>query len=127
MTGLIWIIQILHYPSYKYIAPEKFQSYQDFHMKSITFLVAPIMLLEVFSGLYLLIENQFEFKWSLEFGLLILIWLATAFLSVPNHEILKSGYNESVVDSLVNTNWVRTILWTARSAGFMFLVFKQIK
>ncbi len=44
MTGLIWIIQLLHYPSYHYIQTEKFSAYQRFHTHQMTYIVGPFIM-----------------------------------------------------------------------------------
>ena len=49
-------------------------------------------------------------------GLLAVIWLSTAFLSVPRHEALRHGFDASAHGALVATNWIRTAAWTVRSA-----------
>jgi hypothetical protein len=46
---------------------------------------------------------------------LLLIWCSTAFLQVPMHQRLSSGFDAAAHRSLVKTNWVRTILWSARA------------
>ena len=46
-TGLIWIVQLVHYPGFLRISPETYTSYQQFHMRAISFIVAPSMVLEL--------------------------------------------------------------------------------
>jgi hypothetical protein len=115
MTGLIWLIQILHYPTYQYIDPVKFLDFQRFHTATITFIVAPIMVIELFSGVFILFNEKFSFFGSLNFLGLILILLATAFLSVPAHNKLSIEFNLETVQFLIQSNWVRTIFWSLRS------------
>ena len=40
---------------------------------------------------------------------------ATFVISVPRHNLLAAGFDAAVIDSLVATNWIRTIAWTARA------------
>jgi hypothetical protein len=126
LTGLIWLIQLVHYPSFKYIDPTKFTDYQRFHTLTITFIVGPVMVFEIFSGLYLLIQNQFQGLFLINFLGLLLIWLATAFFSVPAHGILAKEMNMSSIQFLVNTNWVRTILWSLRSGLLVYIILKYM-
>lgn len=97
MTGLIWIIQLLHYPSYHYIQFEKFSNYQNFHTNRITCIVGPVMLLEVLSGMYLTILNDWNILWTLNFIGLCLIWLSTLFFSIPAHNKLSSGFHHETI------------------------------
>ena len=54
MTGIICLIQLIHYPSFSFIDKNMYSKYQTFHMSRISLLVGPIMILEFFSGLFLL-------------------------------------------------------------------------
>ena len=46
--------------------------------------------------------------------MVIAIWLSTAFLQIPCHNRLASGFDEQAYRMLVTTKWLRTILCTAR-------------
>ncbi len=127
MTGLIWLVQLIHYPSYKYINPTQFSSYQNFHTTTITFIVGPIMALEIFSGMAILFDQKLNTLSSVNFVGLILIWLATAFFSVPLHGKLSLGYDQSTIQSLILTNWIRTVLWTLRSGLIIYMMIQVFK
>ena len=47
-------------------------------------------------------------------GLVVLIWLSTAFIQVPCHEKLVKGFDPDAYKRLVQSNWIRTVAWTAR-------------
>ena len=47
-------------------------------------------------------------------AVLVTIWISTATLQVPAHRRLGLGFEASAARRLVVTNWLRTILWTAR-------------
>jgi hypothetical protein len=127
MTGLIWLIQILHYPSYRFIDRLQFSNYQNFHVKNITLVVGPIMLIEVFSGLYLLLQNNFNLFFSINFIGLLIIWVSTLIFSVPNHNKLHLGYQESTITQLNHSNWIRTLLWTTRSFLLSYILLGYLK
>jgi hypothetical protein len=49
-------------------------------------------------------------------ALVAVIWLSTFFVQVPLHgRLAREGHSAAVVDSLVRSNWIRTIAWTARA------------
>jgi hypothetical protein len=127
MTGLIWLVQLIHYPSYKYIDPSKFQAYQNFHTTTITFIVGPVMVLEIFTGMSILFDQKLNALSSANFIGLILIWLATAFFSVPLHGKLSLGYDAGTIQSLISTNWIRTFFWTLRSLMLIYFMFQAFK
>ena len=127
MTGVIWIIQLIHYPSFRFVDFKEFNSFQNFHTKTITFIVGPMMVLEIFTAFYLLLISDFSTYWIVQILLLILIWLCTAFLSVPIHNLLAQPHINNterlqIIKVLVNTNWPRTILWSMRSLLFVVVI-----
>lgn len=118
LVGLIWTIQIIHYPGFLRVGAENFGGYHRFHMSSITLLVAPLMVSEALvSLLFLFLEVPLDFV-VFNLSTLLVIWLSTALLSVPIHERLKGGIDSKQVKWLVRTNWIRTFLWTSRAIIF---------
>lgn len=122
MTGLIWLVQLIHYPSYKYINPTKFSAYQNFHTTTITFIVGPVMVMEIFTGMAILFDQKLNLLSSINFTGLILIWAATVFFSVPLHGKLSTGSDLQTIHSLISTNWIRTICWTLRSVLIIYFM-----
>lgn len=121
LTGLIWTIQSVHYPAYHYIADQKFSLYQSFHTKWITPVVAPFMIIELLTALllcYFLYKQNW--LWALNLASVLALWAVTFFLSVPAHNQLMESYNFEAAQKLITTNWLRTLLWTARSCAFLF-------
>jgi hypothetical protein len=117
MTGLIWMVQIVHYPLFADIGRDDFVPYERKHSRAITFIVAPAMLLESASAtglVWLLIEKQMLIVF-VNAALLIVIWGSTFLIQVPIHQKLELGFDEKLHKRLVSTNWIRTICWTARA------------
>lgn len=118
MTGLIWFVQVVHYPLFRSVGAPGYAAYQAEHMRLTTLVVGPLMLLEAATALWLVLDRPASLPplqaWA-GLGLLAVAWLATALLSVPRHEALRRGFDASAHASLVATNWVRTAAWTARS------------
>ena len=115
MVGAIWVIQLVHYPSFYYIDKNNYMKFQNFHMNRISYIVIPAMTVELFSGLliiYLGLKNDILFMISIIF--LISIWLSTALLFTRIHQKLTEGYESLLIKKLVKTNWLRTILWNLR-------------
>ena len=116
MVGVIWVIQLVHYPSFRFTDKEKYVSFQIFHMRNISFIVMPVMILEFLSGLVLVLyNNNHESLLMISFFLLLIIWLVTALFFAQIHQKLSKGYDEALVRKLVSLNWIRTLLWTIRS------------
>ena len=114
LTGLIWTIQIVHYPSFRFIERGQFTNYEAFHVRRMTFVVMPMMLLEAAMSLILFFQNQSLLE-SLNLLCLVGVWGVTFFISVPLHNKLGHSFDEKALDALILTNWPRTILWSAKS------------
>jgi hypothetical protein len=128
-TGLIWTIQIVHYPGFARIGTAAYQAYQEFHMRAITMVVGPSMLLELmFSGLLIFqLPKSGLASWIIaSFVLLILIWLHTAFLASPTHGKLLAGFDKTLIDRLVNINWWRTAFWSARAIILGYVLYRLL-
>lgn len=118
MVGLIWLVQIVHYNLFDRVGRDQFQRYEADHARLITPIVAVPMLVELVTACLLLTSVAPESfpRWAAALGITMLvgIWLSTALLQVPLHHRLRSGFDQTAYQQLVTTNWIRTILWTAR-------------
>ncbi|OUV02168.1 MAG: hypothetical protein CBC40_06800 [bacterium TMED80] len=113
MVGVIWIIQLLHYPSFHFINEKNYIEFQHFHMQRISFIVVPVMLIELASAL--LIAYFFESSLTIILLAFVLgIWAITFIFFTNMHQKLTNGYDHSIVDRLVQINWSRTALWSLR-------------
>ena len=122
MTGLIWMVQLVHYPSFLYVDQRRFQEFSKFHQTKISLIVIPVMCVEALSHSlnYLMGDlNTLTVLDYLSTLSLVLIWSVTFFISVPCHRILSERYDERVIRKLVNTNWLRTFFWSLRSLLFL--------
>jgi hypothetical protein len=127
MVGLIWVIQILHYPMFCYVAKEQFAKFHEFHSKRITIIVLPLMLFELATAN--LLSFHLPQSWPIMTNLLalILIWLSTFFISVPLHKSISTSMNLKVIERLVLTNWIRTLLWSLRLVLLTYFVLHYVK
>ena len=115
MVGVIWVIQLVHYPSFHFIELKQYTTFQRFHMSRISYVVIPAMLTELFTLiLFIISTDKIDSFISISGLLLILIWLMTAVFFSGVHQKLTSGYDKTIVDKLVKLNWGRTLLWTLR-------------
>ena len=115
MVGVIWIIQLVHYPSFHFIELNQYTTFQRFHMSRISYVVIPAMLTELFTLTLIIISmDQVDHIILASALLLIVIWLMTAVFFSGVHQKLTLGYDQVVVEKLVKLNWGRTLLWTLR-------------
>jgi hypothetical protein len=58
--------------------------------------------------------------------LLFVVWVTTAFVSVPLHAKLAAGFDPQAHAMLVGTNWVRTLAWSARGLLLAWALLKAV-
>ena len=113
MVGIIWVIQLLHYPAFNFIKESDYVEFQHFHMQRISFIVVPVMILELFTAFMLVYYIRSNLL-ILCMIILLFIWLITFVFFTKLHQSLLDGYNKTIVDKLVKINWSRTILWSLK-------------
>lgn len=118
LTGLIWCVQIVHYPLFAAVGTAGFAAYERAHCRRIAWLVVPTMLAEVALATWLCraAPPPQALLAGIGAALLTVVWGSTFLLQVPCHDRLARGFDAAVVRRLVASNWLRTAAWTARSA-----------
>lgn len=116
MTGIIWLVQIVIYPSFYHAATKEFHKH---HVKSIGPIVAPLMIIELVSMIWLLSTNQHLFLIASAMCLLV-IWLSTFLIQVPIHNKIREKITIPSVKRLVLSNWIRTIFWTVKTILLLY-------
>ena len=117
LVGLIWFVQIVHYPLFERVGRAEFTAYETAHTRLTLWMVAPLMLVEAGTALLLIFWRPATvLAWQvwLGAGLVLLIWLSTAFLQVPQHSQLRFGFEARAHRFLVASNWLRTGAWSLR-------------
>lgn len=122
LTGVIWTIQLVHYPSFHFIDKLSFTNFHNFHERRISIIVMPLMLIELITSIALYIHNMWSIVFTLNLLVVVLIWCSTFFVQVPIHSILSQKKDKDLIEKLVNTNWIRTFLWSMR----MLLIIDEI-
>jgi hypothetical protein len=129
MTGVIWFVQVVHYPLFERVSVEAFRRYHADHTRSTTYVVLVPMVLELASSAGLILNRpRGTAAWLawLGFGLAIVSWGVTFFCSVPAHNRLATGFDRSVHQTLVGTNGLRVLSWTAHSIVVLVMTGRAI-
>jgi len=119
MFGVIWVMQIVHYPLMRFVSDEQFARFETAHRVRISWVVGPLMLIEGVCVLAFLFAPPAGLSWWLPWvgaGVEAIAIGTTAFVSAPLHERLNAHFDEATLHRLVATNWVRTVAWTGRAA-----------
>ena len=126
MVGVIWFVQLVHYPLLALIGVDRAPEIASEHQKRTGWVVGAPMAAEGVTTLWLLVQRpdgvNFLFPWVAAVLLAVALG-CTVFLSVPLHEKMANYPDENVGKRLVLTNWPRTAAWTLRGAlTFVMLV-----
>ncbi len=130
MTGLIWFVQLVHYPLFILVSDFSFETYESSHQFRTSLVVIPAMITELLSALVLLYQGAFSSEkllhryFLLSLILLGVVWLSTFLIQVPLHSRLEQGFSATSIHSLVISNWIRTMAWTLRSV-FLIIILRS--
>jgi len=125
MVGVIWTIQLVHYPLFLAVGRDHWARYHARHVQTIGFIVGPLMTAELFSGALLAFRPPPGLAtWAVWLNLLLIIavWASTAFLQMPIHQRLAQRFDAGAVRDLVATNWVRTAAWSVHGLLVVMLL-----
>lgn len=129
MVGVIWFVQVVHYPLFSRIGSEKFSLYSEAHSRLTTYVVGPPMLVEASTALLLVFQRPEGVPLAaalIGLALVVAVWLSTALLQVPRHTTLGSGFDRGAWSGLVLSNWVRTVAWSARGGLVLWMAARAI-
>jgi len=109
---LIWMVQLVVYPSFTFYKPNNLKRWHDKYTKQVTFVVMPLML-----GQLAIIGTQLwedATLYTVLSGVLVfLLWLSTFIKFVPLHNRITTGdFDDKTLTDLVRYNWGRTVLWS---------------
>jgi hypothetical protein len=116
MTGLIWFVQIVHYPLFGKVGRAEFAEYHAAHTRLTTRLVVGPMILELLTAAALVVLPPAGLGPALPcLGLAatFVCWLSTGWIQVPLHRRLSLGHDLVAARRLVRSNLVRTLAWSA--------------
>lgn len=113
MVGVIWFVQVVHYPLFARVGEASFPEYERHHARRTGWVVGLPMLVELGSASAIVWYVGGVLAWC-GLGLLAVVWTSTWLWQVPAHRRLERGFDAAVQSWLVSTNWVRTGAWSAR-------------
>ncbi|MEO1237092.1 MAG: hypothetical protein AAFX76_09920 [Planctomycetota bacterium] len=125
MVGVIWFVQVVHYPLFDGVGSEGFADYERRHGAQTTWVVMPAMLLELLTAAWLVLQRPAGVPAWMVWGglaLVVFLWAVTFFVSVPQHTKLAGGFDARVHRVLTDTNWLRTAAWSVRGVLALWMV-----
>ena len=130
LAGLIWTIQVVHYPLFDRVDPPQWAEFHRSHSARISVVVGPLMAAESLATLWLLVRTPASVSTALAWigaVLVAMVLTSTVLLSVPIHTQLGAGFSIGAHRRLVTTNWIRTVGWTLRAIVSSVMVLSYIR
>jgi hypothetical protein len=127
MVGVIWFVQVVHYPLFARVGRPDYSAYSIRHTRLTGLVVGPPMLLEAATAIALVVWTPPGISGSLVWtGLLLVagIWVSTALLQAPRHTALGRGFDPAAHRFLVTSNWLRTVLWSLRGLVVLCILYR---
>ena len=124
LLGLIWCIQIVHYPLMNQVDSDRFREFHHRHGLRISLVVVAPMLVELASAAALAVRVPKGVNSALPvIGLVLVavIWISTFAVQVPLHRRLALGFDSVAHRRLVNSNWLRTAAWSLRAVVVLMI------
>lgn len=129
LVGLIWFVQVVHYPQFARVGADRFTQYQSEHVRLTTWVVALPMLIEAVTSVVLVWKppsQDLELACWGGLSMVIVIWVSTTLLQVPRHSALATGFDSKAHRGLVLSNWICTVTWSMRGVLVLFLVNQSV-
>ena len=115
LFALIWIVQLVHYPTFRFLTPSRFPAFHRHHTRSITLIVMPLMLIELGISVWFAWHNREMTAYIFPLLLVTIIWGSTFLIQIPLHRELAKKQDKALIDKLISSNWLRTALWTLKA------------
>ena len=129
MVGVIWFVQVVHYPLLAVVPTESARETAVEHQRRTSFVVMAPMTVEGVTTLWLMFDRPDGVDWWLAWlgGVFVAIaLLSTVLLSVPRHSRMANEPTDTIGRELVVTNWPRTVAWTAHGIVCVFLLLQWV-
>ena len=117
MVGIIWFVQVVHYPLFARVDDPGSGAYAVENQRRTTRVVGLPMAAEGITALWLVAsppDGLGRLLPAVGLVLLAVVLGSTVVVQVPAHAQLVDGHDPATVRRLVAGNWVRTAGWTAR-------------
>ena len=130
-AGNMTTLQIQHYGIYPFVGKDNFKNYMKANNKSAALpSVLPTMLLLVVSFVLLFIRPMFmsgtEVILSISLNIIALISTFTWQRKIQG-EMAITGYDESKIDLLLSTNWIRVIAFLTQAIMAVSIIIIALK
>jgi DMSO reductase anchor subunit len=112
LVVLIWLVQLIIYPSFTYYQPEALFAWHQKYTTRLAFVVMPLMLGQLLLAI-VAVFHHLNFVNASSLTIVLFLWVFTFVSFAPIHFKISEGHaNQSLLKLLIKRNWYRTFLWS---------------
>jgi hypothetical protein len=130
LAGMIWTIQVVHYPLFDLVGRDGFSAYEAAHSTRISLLLLGPWAVQGITTAWILLSRPVGVPWWMVLAAAALAAstvLVTVLVSVPQHEVLSGGFDAAAHATLVSTNWWRTLAWTGHAVLAVWMLVLHVR
>lgn len=121
LVVLIWMVQLIIYPSFTYYKSENLIEWHQKYTANIAVIVIPLMLAQLVLAI-VAVFYQPNFISIFNLAIVLFLWIFTFLSFAPLHFKITEGDGSSKnLQLLIQRNWIRTFLWSALLLFHLFL------
>jgi hypothetical protein len=112
LVVLIWLVQLIIYPSFTYYKPENLFKWHQKYTTRLAFVVIPLMLSQLVLAI-VAVFCKLNIVSICSLLIVLFLWIFTFVSFAPLHfKISKKNTNQNILQLLIRRNWIRTFLWS---------------
>ena len=109
---ILWLVQLVIYPSFLQLAPQKLSTWHQCYTFRVSFILVPLLSIQLLGWILTVLKSP-NLPNLIGFSALVSCWGLTFFISVPIHRKIGEGITDrTLIEKLIQTNWIRTVLWS---------------
>jgi hypothetical protein len=113
LVVLIWMVQLIVYPSFTYYKPKNLIEWHQKYTTGIAVVVIPLMLAQLVLAI-VAVFYQPNFTAISTLVIVLFLWIFTFLSFAPLHFKISEGkHNQKLLQLLIQRNWIRTFLWSS--------------
>jgi hypothetical protein len=112
LVVLIWMVQLIVYPSFTYYNPKNLIEWHQKYTTGIAVVVIPLMVTQLVLAV---VAVFYQPNFTAIFTLLIVLflWIFTFLSFAPLHFKISEGtHHQKLLQLLIRRNWIRTFVWS---------------
>jgi hypothetical protein len=113
LVVLIWMVQLIVYPSFTYYKPKNLIEWHQKYTTGIAAVVIPLMTAQLVLAI-VAVFYQPNFTALSTLLIVLFLWIFTFLSFAPLHFKISEGtHNQKLLQLLIQKNWIRTFLWSS--------------